>query len=67
MVHPRELLSKDGLRDLEEVRVGRDDAVVGRPAGDEVGVVIVVVVMEVVRRRRGRFRRGRRLHVELGG
>ena len=48
MVHPGELLSGDGLWDLEEVRVGRDDAVVGGPAGDEVGVVVVVAVVVTV-------------------
>ena len=45
MVHPGELLGEDGLWDLEEVRVGRDDAVVGGPARDQVGVVVVVPVM----------------------
>ena len=45
MVHPGELLGKDGLGDLEEVGVGRDDAVVGGPARDQVGVVVVVPVV----------------------
>ena len=47
MVHPGELLGEDGLRDLEKVRVGRNNPMVGGAARDEVGVVVVVAVVTV--------------------
>ena len=59
MVHSGELLGEDGLRDLEEVGVGRDDiAVVGRrrrPRRDQVRVVVVVVTRVVVACRNGKI------------